>query len=182
MNLNFTSTPVLTTERLLLRGLNEEDFQAVHQLRSDPTVNAFVGRTNSSTLESAKAYILKMNNLVDKKECLYWAITSIADKTFLGSVCLWNFDTENEIVEIGYELLSEFQSKGYMSEALKAVIEFAFTTMNAKLITAFPSADNSNSVSILKKLGFIFDDKPYNNKHDNIKNITTYILKPSLVS
>ncbi|MBO9584773.1 MAG: GNAT family N-acetyltransferase [Flavobacterium sp.] len=179
MNLNFTSIPILTTDRLLLRALKEEDFEAIHQLHSDPIVNAFVGRANVSTLENAKAYILKMDNLINKKECLYWAITSKKDQKFLGSVCLWNFDTENEIVEIGYELLSEFQSKGYMSEALKAVIEFTFNTMKADLITAFPSEDNIGSVSILKKLGFIFDEKPYNNKHENVKNITTYILKSS---
>ncbi|WP_343615041.1 GNAT family N-acetyltransferase [Flavobacterium sp.] len=179
MNLNFTGIPILTTDRLLLRGLQEEDCHAIHQLHSDPIVNRFVGRTNFSTLENAKAYIHKIENLANQKECLYWAITSIKDQKFLGSVCLWNFDAEKEIVEIGYELLSEFQSQGYMSEALKTVIEFTFNTMNAKLITAFPSADNFGSVSILKKIGFIFDDKPYNNKHENVKNMTTYILKSS---
>ena len=177
MNLNFTNIPILTTERLVLRGLSEQDTGPIHQLQSDPVVNAFVGRDNSSTIEKAKAYIVKINNLIQQKECLYWAISSKKDNRFIGSVCLWNFDPENEIVEIGYEMLSEFQGNGFMSEALKAVIEFTFNTMEAKIITAFPSSDNSTSVNLLKKLHFNFENKPYNNKHENIKNITTYVLR-----
>ncbi|RZJ52340.1 MAG: N-acetyltransferase [Flavobacterium sp.] len=176
MNLNFTKFPTLNTERLLLRSFDEKDAEPLHQLRSDPVVNAFVGRDNSSTLESAKAYILKIEDLIQKEECMYWVIASKMDNKFIGCVCLWNYDIENEIIEIGYEMLSEFQGNGFMTEALKAVIDFSFNEMNAKLITAFPSSDNVSSVTILKKLDFVFENESYNNKHDNIENITTYTL------
>ncbi|MEA9414702.1 GNAT family N-acetyltransferase [Flavobacterium sp. PL02] len=177
MKLDFSKFPRLKTQRLTLRNLENPDFELIHKLHSDPIVNAFVGRDNSSSLEKAKAYILRMDNLVAKNECIYWVITTKESNDLIGSVCLWNFDIENKIVEIGYEMLSQYQGKGFMTEALKEVVKHAFEEINSAIITAFPSSDNVNSVSILKKLNFQYEDKPYNNTHLNIENLVTYTLR-----
>ena len=178
LNLDFINFPTIKTDRLILRNVLDKDYELFHTLHSDPIVNAFVGRENSSNLEKAQAYILRMGALVKKKECLFWVITPKNNDNLIGSVCCWNFDLENGIVEIGYEMLSEFQGKGIMTEALKSVIEFTFSKMKASVITAFPSSDNLSSVAILKKLNFKFENNPYNNKHENVENIVTYTLRP----
>ena len=177
LNLDYINFPTLITERLILRNVLDKDYQLFHKLHSDPIVNAFVGRENSSTLQKAQDYILRMSGLVKKKECLFWVITLKNDDNVIGSVCCWNFHLQEGIVEIGYEILSEFKGKGIMTEALKKVIDYTFNQMNASVITAFPSSDNLSSVTILKKLNFEFEDKPYNNKHENVKNIVTYTLR-----
>jgi len=177
MVLDFKIFPQLQTERLILRNIESTDADLIHKLRSDEVVNQFVGRDNSSTVEKAKEFILKIQNLVEKNEGLYWIIRRKENNDLVGTVCLWNFDTENEIVEIGYEMLPEFQGKGIMTEALKAVTKHTFEEIKAKIITAFPSSDNINSVAILKKLNFEFEDKKYNNTHENVNNIVTYTLR-----
>ena len=177
MVLDFKIFPYLQTERLILRNIESTDAELIHKLRSDEVVNQFVGRDNSSTVEKAKEFILKIQNLVEKNEGLYWIIRRKENNDLVGTVCLWNFDTENEIVEIGYEMLPEFQGKGIMTEALKAVTAYTFEEIKAKIITAFPSEDNINSVAILKKLNFEFEDKKYNNTHENVNNIATYTLR-----
>ena len=178
LNLDFINFPTIKTDRLILRNVSDRDYELFHKLHSDPIVNRFVGRESSSSLEKAQAYIERMDRLVKNKECLFWIITLKNDYNLMGSVCCWNFDFENGIVEIGYEMLPEFQEKGIMTEALKSVTEFTFSEMKANIITAFPSSDNLSSVKILKKLNFEFEDKPYNNKHENVKNIVTYTLRP----
>jgi len=177
MILDFKKFPQLVTERLVLRNIKSTDAGLIHQLRSDEVVNRFVGRDNSSTLEKAKEFILKIQNLVEKNEGLYWIICLKENNDLIGSVCLWNFDIKNEIVEIGYEMLPEFQGKGIMSEAIKAVVAYTFEEIKAKKITAFPSSDNINSVNILKKLNFELEDQKYNNTHENIENLVTYTLR-----
>ena len=177
MILNFKNFPQLKTERLLLRNLENSDVALLHKLRSDEIVNAFVGRDNSSTLQEALDYIIKIQNLTAQNECIYWVITLKESNDLIGCICLWNFDIENEIVEIGYELLTEFQGKGLMNEAIKKVIQHAFEEIKVKVITAFPSSDNSNSVKALQKLNFEFENKRYNNAHENIKNLVTYTLR-----
>lgn len=181
MVLDFKNFPQLKTERLVLRNIENTDAALIHKLRSDEVVNAFVGRDNSSTLAKATEFILKIQNLVSKNEGLYWIIRLQENNDLIGSVCLWNFDIENEIVEIGYEMLPDFQGKGIMSEALKAVISYTFEELKAQIITAFPSSDNSNSINILKKLNFEFEDQKYNNTHENVSNIVTYTLKDNTI-
>lgn len=182
MELNFANFPKLITERLVLRNIENQDFELVHKLHSDPIVNSFVGRDNSSDLAKAKAYITRIDNMVKNNECVYWVITMKGNNDLIGSVCLWNFDINNDIVEIGYEMLPEFQGKGIMSEALKEVIRYAFDAINAKIITAFPSSENIKSVSILKKLNFEFENKPYNNRHENLNNLVTYTLRKQILN
>ncbi|TPG45210.1 GNAT family N-acetyltransferase [Flavobacterium pectinovorum] len=177
MVLDFKNFPQLQTDRLILRNIVNTDADLIHKLHSDETVNAFVGRDNSSTLQKAKDYILKMQNLIEQNKCIYWVINLKESNDLIGSVCLWNFDPENEIVEIGYEMLTEFQGKGIMSEAIKEVIKYAFEEIHAKIITAFPSSDNINSVAMLKKMNFEFEDKKYNNTHEKVKNLVTYTLR-----
>ncbi|MET3018977.1 GNAT family N-acetyltransferase [Flavobacterium hydatis] len=177
MKLDFTEFPRLETQRLVLRSLENQDFELIHKLHSDPVVNSFVGRDNSSSLEKAQAYIIRMNNMVAKNECIYWVITTKENNDLIGSACLWNFDFENKIVEIGYEMLPDYQGKGFMTEALREVVKHAFEEINSVIITAFPSSDNVSSVSILKKLNFQHEDKPYNNTHQNVANLVTYTLR-----
>lgn len=178
LNFNFTDFPTLHTDRLTLKKILKKDYNFIHKLHSDPVTNAFVGRDNATNLKQAIKYIERINGMVKKNECLYWVITLNNNDALIGSVCCWNFDHESDMVEIGYEMLPEFQGKGYMKEALQAVLTFTFNNLKAAVITAFPSSDNSSSLAILKKLNFVFENQTYNNKHVNIENIVTYTLRP----
>ena|SRR6476660_1169079 len=65
-----------------------------------------------------------------------------------------NPDFDN-YVEIGYEIHPSFQSRGFGTEAAKALIDFAFTK-NISGIKAHTLREENNSVHILQKLGFKF--------------------------
>jgi len=177
LTLNFSDFPKLTTERVLLRRICAEDLESIHQLRSDQAVNIMIGRETPVNLSQSSEFIIKIEDLVEKRECLYWVLATKEENSLIGTICCWNFDVQNEIVEIGYEMLPEFRGRGLMKEALNKVIEYTFEGLNAKLITAFPSGVNENSVAILKALNFQLEDKSYNNKHTNVADMVTYVLK-----
>jgi ribosomal-protein-alanine N-acetyltransferase len=180
LNVDFSPFPQLTTERLLLRNISAQDLELIHKMRCDQAVNAMVGRETPTSLRQTEEFIEKIERMINANESMYWVICLKEDHRLLGAVCCWNFDVQNEIVEIGYEMLPEFQRKGIMEEALKRVIEYTFDQLNARVITAFPSAVNINSVSLLKKLHFQLEDKEYNNTHDDVEDILTYTLKKDL--
>lgn len=50
-----------------------------------------------------------------------------------------------------------------MSQAVKKVVKYSFEKIKANIITAFLSADNGNSVTILKKWILNSKNKCYNN-------------------
>ena len=71
LNLDFINFPTLKTDRLILRNVLDKDFELFHKLHSDPIVNAFVGRENSSSFEKAQTYIVRMDGLVKKKNVCF---------------------------------------------------------------------------------------------------------------
>ncbi len=176
MNLNFANFPVLTTERLVLRQLAHQDAAQIHQLRSDPAVNTYIGRVLSTGVEDAAAFIKKINDSILRNESMYWAISLQEDPGLIGTICYWNFDAANEAIEIGYEMLPAFQGSGLMKEAIIRVIGYGFEEMKVKIITAFPSADNDRSIALLINTGFKADGKSYVNTHGNVENMATYTL------
>jgi ribosomal-protein-alanine N-acetyltransferase len=177
LQLDFSGVPHLTTDRLLMRSISVQDLEALHQLRLNEEVNVMVGRVTPTDLSQTLQYIDKIEDLVEKKECLYWVLTLKEQNELIGIVCCWNFDVQNEIVEIGYEMLTEFQGRGLMKEALKRIINYSFSDLKARLITAFPSIVNVSSVALLTALNFQLADKPHSNIHTNVAGMVTYVLK-----
>jgi ribosomal-protein-alanine N-acetyltransferase len=177
LQINFSTFPVLYTERLVLRQLSQDDAPAIHELRSDPQVNAFVDRAYSTGLEDAKAHINKIEGLVKANESIYWAISLKENAALIGTICFWNLDIENDIAEIGYELLPQYHGQGIMLECIKKVIEFGFSKMGVKVITAFPASKNLASIRLLEKVNFKINNSVYNNMHEDAHTLLTYTLE-----
>ena len=56
--------------------------------------------------------------------------------------------------EIGYALSPEFWGKGYMTEALNKMIDFAFNDLKLHSIEANVNPNNNSSIKLLKRCGF----------------------------
>lgn len=176
MNTEFSIFPALETERLSLRKLSLADAQAIYQLRSAPEVARLTGKEPFMSINDAIVYIQKIERLFNENACVFWAISYKGQSSLIGAICFWNYDKENDSIEIGYELLPEFQKKGIMAEGLSAVINFGFETMGADTITAFPSDQNPASVNILEKLNFKLVPDSLQHNHENVEGMLTYVL------
>lgn len=155
VNRNSTTFPILTTERLTLRQLSINDQQDIFALRSDPKINKFLGREPSKTIEEAINFINKVNDNIQKNDSIYWVITLTKTKTLVGTICLFDFSKEKNSCEIGYELMTKFQSQGIMKEATEKVINYAFQTLQFQKIKAFTHNGNQNSAKLLTKFNFL---------------------------
>ena len=154
-NRNFTSFPILTTERLTLRQLLIDDQNDILALRSDTEINRYLDRQPSKTIDDATNFINKVNDNIKLNNSIYWAITLTTTKTFVGTICLFDFSDEKNSCEIGYELMTKFQGQGIMKEATQAVIDYAFQTLKIKQILAFTHSDNQNSTKLLTRFNFV---------------------------
>lgn len=154
-NLNSATFPILTTERLTLRQLSIDDHQDIFALRSNPETSKFLDRQLCKTIEDARNFINKINNNIRKGNSLYWAITLTDTKTLVGTICLFDFSSEKNSCEIGYELMTQFQGQGIMKEAAQVVIDYVFETLKFKKILAFTHYENQDSTNLLLKLNFL---------------------------
>ena len=154
-NRNFSPFPILTTERLTLRQLSIDDQQHIFALRSDKEINKYLDRQSSKTIEDAIDFINKINDNIKKNNSIYWAITLTNTRTFVGTICLFDFSNETSSCEIGYELMTTFQGQGIMKEAAETVIDYAFQTLQLQKIIASTHNGNRRSTNLLRKFNFI---------------------------
>ena len=160
LNKTFKPFPILTTKRLTLRQLVNEDEQAIFTLRSDTEINKYLDRQISNTIDDARDFINKINENISKGDSLYWAINLSGKNILVGTICLFGFSDDNYKCEIGYELLTNFQGQGIMKEAVEKVIDYAFNTVKVKEIEAFLHRENQSSIKLLEKFAFKNSNQP----------------------
>ncbi len=161
---NFHPFPNFKTERLELRALRDEDEKEIFFFRSDPAILEFLDMPPAKTIEEARAFIKKIENIVQDGESIYWGIQLKNKLELIGTICLWNISSENCSAEVGYVLHPAFQGMGYMQEALKYVLDYGFKIMSLKSINADLSPNNLKSVRILEKNNFIKINSSQNNE------------------
>ena len=166
------SFPSLTTERLLLRQLSESDKEQLFLLRSDDVINRYLDRPPCKSLDDAISFVKTINENIKKKDSFYWAIALTKSNKLIGTIGLFNFSDDLKRCEIGYELLNEYQGKGYMSETIKKIIDFAMKTLGVKTIEAFTHKDNQSSTKLLERFNFVKTEI----KDDNDPDFRVYRL------
>jgi ribosomal-protein-alanine N-acetyltransferase len=174
MESRLDSNKIFESERLVLRPLTFDDVDLVFNLRSNDEVNKFIDREKCTSREQAIEFIEKINVL--DNEGLYRVIFLRKEKIAVGGVCLLRPDFVNNICEIGYELLPQYQGQGIMLEAVKTLLDFAFKSLKFDSIEAYIHPMNLRSCALALKLGFTkikeiqikeinFDIYSYSNKN-----------------
>jgi len=82
----------------------------------------------------------------------YWLIVIKDENVGAGMLGFKGFPDENGSTEIGYGIDEAYQGKGYMREAVQALIDWAFTHPFCNVITA-SEVENPASRRLLEKLG-----------------------------
>ena len=153
--LNFTPFPELKTGRLLLRKLQITDTNEMFFLRSNEHVLRYIGREPTKTIAEAEEFINKINKSVDENESILWGIAFLNEpSTIIGTICIWNFQTEHYRGEIGFILHPDHWRKGLMKEAINAVVDYGFSTLGLHSIEAQLNPENIGSSAVLESTGF----------------------------
>ena len=144
----------LTTERLLLRRLASADAVALHAVFSDPEVMHYWSSTPWSTLEQAHEYIADADVALASGTMLRLGIECAASGQLIGQVALYRFDQQNRRCDVGYALGRAHWGRGYLSEALAAMLGHGFTALDLNRVEADIDPRNCASARALERLGF----------------------------
>jgi len=123
---------------------------------SDPDVTKYMNITYFTHEDQALEMIELLEQLADQQKALRFTIFEKASKHIIGSCGFNMFDFDHAITEIGYDLAKVHWGKGYATEAITALIDYAFTNLAMNTIVAKVEAANINSIKVLKKLNFIY--------------------------
>ena len=175
INLPLQPFPQLKTSRLLLRRLQMPDAKEIYLLRADDRVNQYIDRPKALHMDDAFQYIEKIDNGVKAGEWVYWAIQLRGTSKLIGTICLWNFANRDGKAELGYELMPEHQGKGIMREAVQAVLQYGFSTLQLKCIEAVSRTGNLRSIKLLEEFGFVLDKTSV--ETEAASRLVTYIVQ-----
>ncbi len=143
----------IATERLLLRGLTQEDADFILELVNTPEWITFIGDRNVRTLGDALAYI---QAIIDNPHYRYWVVCLKESNRQVGIVTV----IKREYLEhhdIGFAFLPQYSQNGYAFEAAKAVLEAEMQSGRHTHFLATTLPANQASIKLLLKLGLRFE-------------------------
>lgn len=155
MNQNFSSIsfPNLETRRLWLRQAIKEDAEAIFKIFSDPNVTRFHDLNTFTHLSKAIGVLERRARGFETGRGIRWGIAYKPNNYLIGS-CGFTWNERANAAEVGYELASQFWRQGIMSEALYAILNYAFEIRKVQFVTAEIMLENLASRRLLEKLGF----------------------------
>jgi len=153
---NKKNNSILTSERVYLRPFTDSDLENVFKGLSHPEIIKYYGISFDS-LEATKEQMTWFADLEKNKTGIWWAVCSKKDDTFLGAGGLTDLSKEHKKAEIGFWLLPESWGKGYMTETMPLIFNYAFNNLQLHRIEGFVETKNSNCKNALAKLEFILE-------------------------
>ena len=155
LTINFHPFQNIETKRLLLRRLDNNDAEEVLGLRGNPETMKYIPRPLAKTIEDALEHIAMIEDKIVYNTGINWGITIKGNLKIIGIIGHYRISPENHRAEIGYMSFPKFNGKGYMSEAIKAVVAYGFEQMNLHSIEAIIDPENIASERVLQKNGFV---------------------------
>ena len=149
----------LETDRLILRDYVTGDFDDYFRLMTDDQTMYYMKDIKLDSIESAKENFANVLKDMAGNERKYYFLHMMLKETQeqVGSIGYTVVDNTpvGKIVHMGYFTYPKFWGNGYTSEALKKVIEYAFTEDNVYRITTGCLAENKGSERVMQKCGMI---------------------------
>jgi len=147
------SMPTLETERLILRRIAMSDAKDIFAYSCDEEVARHVLWSAQKHISEAKEYCKYMMRRYKNDEPSSWGIIEKRTGRLVGTIGFMSYSEENASAEVGYSLARWLWNGGYMTEALIAVIDYAFESMDLNRIEAQHELTNPASGRVMEKCG-----------------------------
>ena len=150
------TTKLLETERLLLSKwtLSAEDVKGLYDYAKNPNVGPNAGWAPHKDEDESAEIIKELFLPYD-----VWAIRDKKTHVIMGSIGL-EPDRRREGVasrEMGYSLGELYWGHGYMTEAARAVMKYAFDELGIVIMSICTGPQNMRSQRVIEKCGFRFE-------------------------
>ena len=158
----------LEGEKVYLSPINQDDYETYVKWLNNPNITQFLDCNDSLiTLSNEKDILLKIGN-----EEFCFAIIKKEDDTLLGNVGVTKIDYKNGKAELGIFIGDEENlSKGYGSEAIKLIINFAFNEIRLHSVMLTVFSNNPRAIKAYTKCGF----KEFGRRHEAIYHNGEYL-------
>jgi ribosomal-protein-alanine N-acetyltransferase len=149
----------IETKRLLLKNISLEDNEFILSHFSDSFVNKYLFDAEPiSNLKEAND-LIEFFTQPEPRTMHRWILVRKSDNKKIGTCGFHCWNPYNRCTDIGYDLEETYCGKGYMTDALSAIIPFACEYMKIRHIEAHIYTENDKSIKLAEKFGFVFSGK-----------------------
>lgn len=145
---------IIETKHCRLRPLHDADAPYLFEAWSDPEVVRYFSFPPMQGIDQARARVAEKLQASSEGGGLIFVIHSRNGGEVLGDCGLHHADPRRRQAEIGYCLARRHWGKGYMTEALEALIDYGFKGAGLLRIEARIPSRNLSSVRLVERLGF----------------------------
>jgi RimJ/RimL family protein N-acetyltransferase len=148
--------PELLTPRLWLRRSLPEDAEAISSYRSDPDVRIHQGWGKTDP-DHVRADIEQMAQRLPGETggWVQFTVLTREDGELVGDVGVCRDEEDDTVMLVGYTIDPNHQGNGYATEAVGALVDYAFTKLEADVVRAYADAGNVASVKVAEKVGLL---------------------------
>lgn len=152
------TAPILTTDRLLLRGHKASDFKDVHELWSDPAVVEYI--TGKPAIESESwARLLRYVGHWNVAGYGYWVVEDRENGQFFGEVGFADHRRDVQPSfggkpEAGWVMALHAQGRGLATEAVQAALGWADQNLEAERTVCMIVPKHIASCRLASRVGF----------------------------
>ncbi|MEV6865702.1 GNAT family protein [Streptosporangium subroseum] len=149
----FANKPTLSGERVTLRPVGPEHVDGLWELINDPETVRLTGSHGQPDYETTKLWY---GSRGDHDDRLDLAICTAEDDSYVGEVVLNELDVHNLSCNLRIALVGPRAfGRGYGSEAIRLVVDHAFTSTSLHRISLEVFDFNERAVHVYRKAGFV---------------------------
>ncbi len=145
----------LLTERLAIRLTQESDLPALYKLHSIESVNQYLPYQTWTSHNDAKEWFDRVEQRRREAQAEQYSIVLKSNGSLVGTCIVFGFDDVANSAEFGYVLHPDHWGKGVMYEAMSSFVPTLTADLGLKTLKASVESDNTASLALLKKLGFV---------------------------
>ena len=147
--------PNLETRRLRLRPLELKDAPLIHKAASSRDISdTMISIPHPYPEGEAEQYVTKQISERKTGQAVAFIIQNKTNGSFYGLIEVRNINHKHSLAELSFWLKSNNWGHGYMSEAVRSVVQYAFKDLRLNRLYAYHMVRNPASGRVLEKNGF----------------------------
>ena len=148
---------VIETPRLRLRKMSRRDKNDMYEYASRDSVTKYLLWRTHPDIEHTKRYLDYITTLYKSGDFFDFAVEYRENSKMIGTCGFASIDAANNSAEVGYVLSPDYWGQGIATEALTALLRFAFCDMKLNRVEARYMTENIASRRVMEKCGMTFE-------------------------
>ena len=149
---------ILETKRLILREMEQSDFNDLAEMLQNPEV--MYAYEHDFSDEDVQVWLERQKMRYEKYGFGLWAMILKSTGDMIGQAGLTMQPYKGkEVLEIGYLLKQKFWHCGYAREAAMGCKKYAFENLNKEKVHSVIKMDNAASIRVAESIGMTKEDE-----------------------